>query len=376
MSPPDAPSQRSNARRGRLRRGLGFGLACVAVLALVEGASSLLHFAGSLRALGTSPLAERRHTRYDPTLGWVHTPGVRLADFYGPGRSLTINAQGFRGRREVAARVAEGRTRIVCSGDSFTLGYGVDDEQTWCARLEAREPRFETVNMGQGGYGIDQAYLWYRRDAAMLDHHVQVFAFITADFGRLLSDRFQGYGKPVLRVKQGELVLENTPVPRAAFALPWLAEHRAAFDELRSLALLRRGLAWLRPAPPDVASQPDLPGLTAAIFAALARLNAEKGSQLVLCYLPTRAEHGGALDARLPVLVRRTAEALGIAYVDLLEAQRGLPPAQIASLYLDAQDLPYAQSAGHLSVAGNQWVADRLYERIVELPAVRGRLER
>ena len=134
--------------------------------------------------------------------------------------------------------------RIVCSGDSFTLGYGVDDEQTWCARLEAREPRFETINMGQGGYGIDQAYLWYRRDAAMLDHHVQVFAFISADFGRLLSDRFQGYGKPVLRMKQGALVLENTPVPRAAFALPWLAEHRAAFDELRSLALLRRGLAW------------------------------------------------------------------------------------------------------------------------------------
>ena len=28
--------------------------------------------------------------------------------------------------------------------------------------------------MGQGGYGIDQAYLWYKRDGTKLDHDVQI----------------------------------------------------------------------------------------------------------------------------------------------------------------------------------------------------------
>lgn len=356
-------------------RSLVFVLRCLVVLALVEGASSLLLFAGSVQPFASDRLAERRHTRYDPMLGWVHTPGLQLPDFYGPGRSLSINAQGFRGRSDVAERVPAGRLRIVCSGDSFTLGYGVDDEQTWCARLEARDPRVESVNMGQGGYGIDQAYLWYRRDGNRLEHQVQVFAFITADFGRLLSDRFQGYGKPVLRLERGELALENTPVPRAAFAIPWLAEQREALNSLRSLQLLRRLLhGWRAPAAP-AESQVDLPGITTAIFAELARLNAEKGSTLVLVYLPTRAEYGRALDARLPALVRNAAAALGIVHLDLLEAQRRLPEPEIASLYLSQQDVNFPEGAGHLSARGNQWVADRIYERIVEIPAVRRRLD-
>ena len=95
----------------------------------------------------------------------------------------------------------------------------------------------------------------------------------------------------------------------------------------------------------------------------------------MLCYLPTRDEYRGALDARLPGLVRQTAEALGIVYVDLLEAQSRLPASEIAGLYLGQQDLPFLEGEGHLSVAGNQWVADRLYERIVEIPAVRRQLD-
>ncbi len=375
MAPPATSSHPSGERRGRARRSLVFVLRCLVVLALVEGASSLLLFAGSVHPLESDPLAERRHTQYDPMLGWVHTPGLQLPDFYGPGRSLTINAQGFRGRRAVAERVPDGRLRIVCSGDSFTLGYGVDDEQTWCARLEAREPRFESVNMGQGGYGIDQAYLWYRRDGNPLEHQVQVFAFITADFARLLSDRFQGYGKPVLRLQRGELVIENTPVPRATFAIPWLAEHREALNALRSLQLLRRHLHGPQPPAPTEKSQVDLPGITTAIFAELARLNAAKGSTLVLVYLPTQPEYGRALDARLPALVRNAAEALGIVHLDLLEAQRRLPEQEIASLYLSPQDVSFHEGAGHLSAKGNQWVADRIYERIMEIPAVQRRLD-
>ena len=187
---------------GRLRRAallvlVNLGV-LVLLLVLVEGGASLLLF---LRDAGrTQALAERLHTVHDPELGWVNEPGVHQPDMYGPGVGLTINAQGFRSTEPTPTRTAGGAIRLVCSGDSFTLGYGVADDATWCHQLAEIDPRLETVNMGQGGYGFDQAWLWYRRDGAPLEHRIHVFAFITDDFRRMERDRFLGYAKPLLGV--------------------------------------------------------------------------------------------------------------------------------------------------------------------------------
>lgn len=53
--------------------------------------------------------------------------------------------------------VPPGRYASSARGGSFTLGYGVGDADTWCALLQTIDPRLETVNMGQAGYGLDQA---------------------------------------------------------------------------------------------------------------------------------------------------------------------------------------------------------------------------
>lgn len=140
--------------------------------------------------------AERLNTEYDPDLGWISKKSFAAQDMYGPGVALHTNARGFRGQDAVADSVATGKRRVVCSGDSFTLGHGVADEETWCSVLGS--DALETVNMGQLGYGIDQAYLWYMRDARTLDHHVHLLAFVTDDFRRMALDRFLGYAKPLL----------------------------------------------------------------------------------------------------------------------------------------------------------------------------------
>src|SRR5262249_22686948 len=137
--------------------------------------------------------AERVHTQYDPELGWVNVPNVFIPSLYGPGVSLRTNAQGFRNDEPVASSIPPGRVRIVCSGDSFTLGYGVSNAQAWCNRLATIDRRIEAINMGQGGYGADQAYLWYRRDGLKIDQDVQIFAFITDDFARMRRPVFLGY---------------------------------------------------------------------------------------------------------------------------------------------------------------------------------------
>src|SRR5262249_673910 len=163
----------------------------VSLLIAIEGLAS---YGLLLRdVMTTNPLAERRHTKYDADLGWVNEPNVYIRDMYGSGVYFQTNAQGFRNNHDITSSVPDGKARVICSGDSFTLGYGVDNDHTWCELLSVIDPQLETVNMGQGGYGVDQAYLWYKRDARKIEHQFQILAFITDDFYRVLSDSFSGY---------------------------------------------------------------------------------------------------------------------------------------------------------------------------------------
>ncbi len=135
----------------RLKRLCFALLAVILGLAAFEGLCSLGLLSWDLVFRSKRPVAERVHTDYDEELGWVNRPSVQIKDLYGPGRTLTINAQGFRATRDYPVEVPEGKVRILASGDSFTLGYGVGDADTWCAALERTDPRLEIVNMGQGG---------------------------------------------------------------------------------------------------------------------------------------------------------------------------------------------------------------------------------
>ena len=162
-------------------------------------------------------LAERLHTEYEPLLGWINKPNVSINHMYGPNVFLKTNSQRFRNKDNFTTKVPKGKIRAICSGDSFTLGYGVDNDHTWCNLLETIDPRFQTVNMGQGGYGIGQAYLWYKRDGTRLDQDVHVFAFVTPDFSRMTMKLFLGIPKPILRLRNGGISVENVPVTRLSF---------------------------------------------------------------------------------------------------------------------------------------------------------------
>lgn len=212
----------SSRNQGWLRLIIGNIFALALLLLVVEGVASYLLFARD--AMTTVPLAERQHTQYDPDLGWANMPNVNIQDMYGPGISLSTNSQGFRSDHDFDDSVPMGKFRIICSGDSFTLGYGVDNEHTWCQQLIALDTRLETVNMAQGGYGVDQAYLWYKRDGSSVKHDIQILAFITDDFYRMQRKKFLGYSKPVIKIENGTLVVKNTPVPRVSYIFSFLRQ--------------------------------------------------------------------------------------------------------------------------------------------------------
>lgn len=377
-----APRRAGGGARRALRGAGAAALVVVAAFVLLEGGSSLVLFVRDLAAGdGARPLARLRHTRYDPDLGWAHVPNVHVPDLYGPGAGLRTNGQGCRAARDFAREVPPGRLRVVCSGDSFTLGYGVGDADPWCAGLEAIDARLETVNMGQGGYGVDQSYLWYRRDGRALDHDVHVFAFILDDFRRMQERSFLGYPKPVLALRGGGLVAENTPVPRRPFWAGFVPPLARAAASLRAAELARGARPAARGG--DDAEVTALPEADPATFALVAKVvedlaawNREKASELVLVFLPTPADYRRRAADPWRRLAAREAAARGVAYLDLVEALRALPAPALEPLFIRPGALAFRAAAGHPTPEGHGWLARRVYEAIAARPRVAERLRR
>lgn len=342
--------------------------ATVAILCLVEGASGFLVAWRAWQAPNEVMTEERSYMEYDELLGWRSRPNQSITDLYGPGKSFRTNSQGFRGAVDYAPTVPLGRTRIICSGDSFTLGHSVADDEAWCARLAQADPRLETVNMGQGGYGFDQAFLWYRRDAAGLAHQVQLFAFISTDFERMEFDNFMGFPKPVVRAVNDSLVVENVPVPRVD-AATILRRRRlgAALEQLRVVTVARsigRRLGTTPAAPvPDGHRQSagEVERAVALILAELKALNEARGSRLVLVFLPRPGDESFPWADTWRAVIDREARRLGVPFIDLIPPVRARPIEEVKGMYV----VPFAPS--HYTADGNAWVATQILSRLRDL---------
>ena len=338
------------------------------LMVFVEGLASYTLFAQ--RLLAARPLAERRHTEYDPELGWVNTPNTHIEDMYGAGISLNINGQRFRSDHDFGEAVPPGKLRAVCSGDSFTLGYGVDDRHTWCHLLSILEPRLETVNMGQGGYGVDQAYLWYMRDGVRFTHHIHIVAVITDDFQRMQANSILGYPKPLLDLEDGRLVAKNVPVPERAGYQIWLSNAVLRGNELRSVDLVTRaftrlGLRALAPGGRRGEVNEKTRRVVEKLFENLAKLDAAHGRRLVVVYIPVLSELQGDGANEWLRVIETTTRALGIPLVNIVESFRAFSPTEAAALYIPEGSLAYTGAAGHLNDAGNRRVAEIVYAALM-----------
>ena len=370
------PATRSSSP---LRRSAGFilyNIAAAFLLVLVcEGAASVYYAFHA--AFATPPVAESLYTRYDPELGWVNLPNVYLPNMYGPGKFLRTNSQGFRNDSDFSQHVPPGKARIICSGDSFTLGYGVDNEHTWPARLAAHSPDLETVNMGQGGYGADQAFLWYKRDGAVLDHDIHIFAVIAPDFYRMQHPAFNGYGKPVLTVENDHVVTTNVPVPRTMEV--WSPRLERAENALSNLSITRllRGALKLDTSPPGSGarqSNQEIAWVAAYMLDDLLANDRAKNSELVLVYLPTQEDLNRPSQAAWSKFLAEYARQHGLLFLDLADDFRRLAPAERDKLFIARGAVEFPGAAGHYSEEGNAFVADLIYQRLLADPRTAAKL--
>lgn len=369
------PGTPSRPRRLSLTRRLSYtAIALVMFLLMLEGFCSVLVVLKHV--FFDPPLAERLHTEYDEELGWINKANFVRPDMYGPGIGMHTNSQRFRNAEDITREVPPGRLRVVVTGDSFALGYGVGDDATWCHQLSVLDPKLEVVNMGQGGYGPDQAWLWYKRVRDEFAHDVHLFTFITIDFSRMPHPNFNGYGKPVLSVRDGKLVVENTPVPRTPYLLSRIAVNGAAFRELNTYRVASRVLSPVVIPPPsaDAALQQSR-DVVAEIAGELQAWHRKHGSLLVFVHLPIASDYNQA-DLAWHDYLQSKSEEDGWIYLDLIQDLKQLPEEEVPTLFLKDGEVNFPGAAGHYNAAGSAYIARLLHRRLMEIDGFAERVER
>jgi hypothetical protein len=340
------PVQRANQRHYPLRMKVALALVSL-VLSLCLGElaaqATLFMFYGP-------PLPEnKRIHEYDPELGWRNRRAFRAPDRYGPGEHATHNRRGFRSTREFSQQVPVNHHRILFVGDSFTYGI-IGDDKTFPAAMERLVPNLESVNMGGAGFGVDQMYLWYRREGTLAAQEV-VIAVIADDFNRMGMDAFMTrYPKPILRVEHDRLQITNVPVPTwgAASPRPWYAD----FPNRLALVQIARKVrsTYLVHYDPYAAAE--------RIMDELSALTRTRGHTPIYVYLPIREELDQPGTTRTALWLAGQCSKRHQRFVDLTPSFKALAPAERASLF---------QRDGHYTEAGNRRVAELISTALTKL---------
>lgn len=180
-----------------MKRLLLAGLAVVALLAVMEGAGRL--FWGP-----PDPVLPERidwACQRDPRLGFRFVPGAVGPG--GPGAN-SINSLGYRGP-EVAVPKPAGVYRILCVGNSVTVGVNIHNDTTYPGILQCffdaapvAGRRVEVVNAGVPGYLSDHQCYRMLHDFPRLQPDCIVFLMGEADIcaALLTNATWQAIGRP------------------------------------------------------------------------------------------------------------------------------------------------------------------------------------
>jgi lysophospholipase L1-like esterase len=118
-------------------------------------------------------LGHRSRPNFD---GWLVAPEFR--------NRIQTDSDGFRGRNHLPPG-KNGKLRIMALGDSFTFGYGVEEDEVFENRTAALLQNtlsipVEVLNLGVVGYGTVQEFLLFRK-YAYLQPDIVVLGFFARD---------------------------------------------------------------------------------------------------------------------------------------------------------------------------------------------------
>lgn len=144
---------------------------------------------------------------YDKELGWKLIPNYEgrfvHRDF---DIEVKTNSDGFRDREYQREKTPD-TVRIVSLGDSFTWGWGVENNEIYMEVAENILDGVEILNMGQNGYSTGQELLLLKRAVKAYSPDFVTLGFFIND----LDENVAGRGKPLFDVVDGEIKITEPP---------------------------------------------------------------------------------------------------------------------------------------------------------------------
>jgi hypothetical protein len=292
-------------------------------------------------------------SEHDARLGFVPK-----ADYAGRdnvwGTQVTILPTGLRSNG--AAALPFDRSGVLAVGDSFTFGDQVSDADTWPAQLEQRLGR-PVRNGGVFGYGFDQSVLRAEKLLTVdrLDVDTLVVSLVPDDLKRAeLSRRYSP--KPWFALVGDGIELRGVPVPDTSsdneLDRQWL-RRAMGYSALLDTLFWNAAPTWWVGQPREVREHPEGTGLELGkrLVDYVDGVCKERGVRMLLVLQGQRPEMAAGTPVRAPEVVAYARER-GIAAVDLAS--------EFAALVAADPSLDAKWFAGHMTPAGNRWVAERI----------------
>lgn len=354
----------------------------VALVCATAAASIALEWLLQLRQtkIGRSDALEPGLITYDPALGWRLQPNWRGEHRHGDfSVRYSTHRLGFRGDTAFPQRdPARPLTAVV--GDSFTFGFGVDDDATFVHRLDTAAPGGAAfANLAVPGYSTDQQLLLIEREVVQIQpSRILLVVYVGNDLldNPRASPLQVRSPKPYFEWRDGALQLRNSPVPpppappaeSLASAIlgpdrslwPWRVRLEQNSEIFRVLSQSVGGHAF----PAEAASRQLAPAVE--LFSRLLdriRDSAEKRHiELVIAVLAGRSHalQPGTLSGRYQEFFRqevlRLARKADVPALDLAGHLRTQAPAAKQPLYY--------LNDGHLTPAGHRVVAEFLIRNL------------
>ncbi|WNM58241.1 SGNH/GDSL hydrolase family protein [Candidatus Nitrospira allomarina] len=333
----------------------------------------------------------RPYNQYDPDLGWSVRPNSQSENGL-----YASNAAGVRVAQvgqEITQEAPPAIFRIAILGDSFTHGDDVPFEVSWGAILENSLNRngikAEVLNLGGQGYGIDQAFLRWKKHGKLLKPHLVLFGFQHSNIKRNMNiirmfyspDSDVIFSKPRFILSPVDtLNLLNTPTvkpediitiysdfdqwPLKPYELfyqeddykmsPWYASRLVAFI----ISGLTNNFSSRRKDYDFFADESPSRRLTEEIIEEFEREVLEEQSRFIIVHLPTKSSLQNLLNGE-PLKYQKLLDDLSSKY-DLIDPAFGL----IAQTKEDSLEGLFAKNSSHYSLIANgvvgEWIATAL----------------
>lgn len=272
---------------------------------------------------------------YDDALGWKGVPNGE-AEFVTRNNRvwLSHNRHGFRDIEHDPR--SDEKPAIVFLGDSFTWGYEVEFDEMFVNRLRDRLPRYEIFNLAHRGYGTDQALLTFNQWNDKRSPGLVVLMFSENDMKDNNSDFNDDKPKPKYQLRNNELILTGTPVPKdeswmrtsdvEATPDSWKVALKHLFYSMHFINNMRiryklfreRGRPGLTEDNTKQQKSDPHYTLTSRILEELRNEVIRRGSRLIVVFIPSKREID-ELDDSVPyqTIIAGFCENLGVEYVDL-----------------------------------------------------------